>query len=190
MSILHGRETERFVFARILFIADADQASLQELHDCREHFLPRQTAQSQIFLHSSANFRERFSEIDQSIVFVLVADFPPACVIPVLFPSPGIPSGRLDVSIRRRTNPDISPRWGYSEPLDAQQSLFVSNQLPLSIEIFEFLALLLTRKTGLIIAYIAQARVLCCFDRLSKARPFRIFLVPAIGLGSECVHVT
>jgi hypothetical protein len=118
MSILHGRKTERFVFARILFIPDADQASLEELHDCRDHFFPRQTAQSQIFLQPSANFRERFSEIDQSIVFVFVAYFPPALMIPVLFPSPGIPSGRLDVSIRRRTNPDLSPRRWNSESLD------------------------------------------------------------------------
>src|SRR4029450_2199304 len=120
MSILHGRKTERFVFASILFIADPDEASLEKLHDCREHFLPRQTAPGQIFLQPSANFRERFPEVDQSIVFVLIPYFPPALVIPILFPPAGIPSGRLNVPIRRRTNPDIAPRRPNSEPLEAQ----------------------------------------------------------------------
>src|SRR5207247_4696704 len=97
MSILHGGKTKRFVLSRILFIADANEASLQKLHDSREHLLPRQTGQSRIFLQSSANFRESFSEVDQSIIFVLIAYFPPALVISILFPSPGISSGRLDV---------------------------------------------------------------------------------------------
>src|SRR6266700_3522882 len=106
MSILHGRKTERFVFARIFFIADADETPLQKLHDSRDYLSPRQTAQSKVFLQPSANFRERFSEVDQSIVFVLIANFPPALVISILFPSPGISSDRLDVPIRQRTNPD------------------------------------------------------------------------------------
>src|SRR5882724_11209707 len=164
MSILHGRKTERFVFPRILFIADPDEASLQKLHDCREHFLPRQTAQSQIFLQPSPNFRQRFPEMDQSIVFVLIAYFPPPLMISILFPSPGIPSDGLDVSIRRWTNPHIAPcRWD-SESFNAQQPLFVANRLSPLIEIFEFLALAPARKTGLLVAHITQARVLCCFD--------------------------
>ena len=189
MSILHGRKTERFVFARILFIADADETSLEKLHDCREHFLPRQTAQSQIFLHTSANFRERFSEADQSIVFVLIAYFPPALVISILFPSPVITSGRLDVPVGRWTNPDIAPRWWNSEPFDTQQSVFVTNRLSLRIKIFEFLALPLTRKAGLIVAHVTQSRVLCCFHRLSRHRRTSTLPIPVAGLFCEPAHV-
>jgi hypothetical protein len=42
MSIFHGRETERFVFARVLFITNANKASLEKLHDSCEHFIARQ----------------------------------------------------------------------------------------------------------------------------------------------------
>src|SRR6266542_1665495 len=119
VPILHGGKTERFVFACILLIADPDEALLQKLHDCCEHFLPRQTAASQIFLQPSSNFRERFSEGDQSIVFVLIAYFPPALVIAILLPSPRIPSGGLNMPIRRRTNPDIGPGRRDSESFDA-----------------------------------------------------------------------
>src|SRR5438874_587423 len=167
MSILQSGKTERFIFTRILFVANPNEASLEKLDDRREHFLPRQTAQSQIFLEPSANFRERFSEIDQSIVFVLVAYFPPALVISILFASAGIPSSGLDVAIRRWTNPDITPRRWNSEPFDVQQALFVTNRLSLLIKIFEFLALPFTREAGLIIAHVTQARVLCCFQRIS-----------------------
>src|SRR5436189_5424428 len=140
MSILQSGKTERFIFTRILFVANPNEASLEKLDDRREHFLPRQAAPSQIFLEPSANFRERFSEIDQSIVFVLVAYFPPALVISILFASPGIASGGLDVSIRRRTDPDITPRGRNSEAFDPPQSLLVTNRFSLRIAIFEFVA--------------------------------------------------
>src|SRR5206468_5384791 len=141
-----------------------------------------------MFLQSSANFRERFSEVDESIVFVFVAYFAPAIVILILFPSPGIPSGRLDVPIRRWTNPDIAPRRRNSDTLDAQQALFVTNRLSLRIEIFEFLALAAARKTGLIIAHIAQPRVLCCFERISSDLRIAIFSLP-VALFCKRVHV-
>src|SRR6266699_2541698 len=110
----------------------------------------------------------RAFHVHMSILFVLIAYFPPAFVIPILFPSSGISSGGLDVPIRRGTNPDITPCRRNSEPLDAQQSLFVANRLSLCIKIFEFLALASARKTALLIAHIAQARVLCCFERISS----------------------
>ena len=189
MSILQSGKTERFIFTRILFVANPNEASLEKLDDRREHFLPRQTAQSQIFLEPSANFRERFSEIDQSIVFVLVAYFPPALVISILFASAGISTGGLDVSIRRWTNPDIAPRRWNREPLDAQQSLLVSNRLSLCVKIFEILALPFTRTAGLIIAHVTQARVLCCFQRISSGLRLAILPVP-VALFCKRVHVT
>ena len=188
MSILQSGKTERFIFTRILFVANPNEASLEKLDDRREHFLPRQTAQSQIFLEPSANFRERFSEIDQSIVFVLIAYFPPALVISILFSPAGIPTGGLDVSIRRWTNPDIAPcRWN-REPLDAQQSLLISNRLSLCVKIFEILALPFTRTAGLIIAHVTQARVLCRLERISGDLRIANLSLP-VALFCKRVHV-
>ena len=142
-----------------------------------------------MFLQSSANFRERFSEVDESIVFVFVAYFAPAIVILILFPSPGIPSGRLDMSLRQGTNPDITPRGRDGEPFNSQQSLLVTNRLSLRIEIFEFLALTPARKAGLIIAHVPQVRVLCCFERISSDLRIPILSGPAAGFFCKCAHV-
>src|SRR4029077_2941396 len=100
MSILHGRETERVVFARVLFIANPDERLFEKQHDCAEHSVPLQTSQSQIFLHPFSNFRQRFSEANRPIVFVLVPNFSPTFMIAILFAATCIAAGGLDVSIR------------------------------------------------------------------------------------------
>src|SRR4029453_14614950 len=114
--------------------------------------------------------------------------FPPALVISILFPSSSISSDGLNMPIRRRTNPDIAPRRWNSETLDAQQSLLVANRLSFRVEIFEFIALPLTGKTGLIITHIAQPRVLCCFNRVSSALRIAILLLSVARLCKR-VHV-
>jgi hypothetical protein len=89
----------------------------------------------------------------------------------------------------RWTNPDITPRRWNSEAFDPQQSLFVSNRLSLLIEIFKFLAFALARKTRLLIAHIAQTRVLRRFKRISNDPRLAILPVP-VTLSWKCVHVT
>src|ERR1700737_1536756 len=105
MSILHGREAERFVFASVFFVPHADEAALEQLQDRRQHFVSGQTKERQIFAYTPANFWQRFGKRNNSLVFVFIAHFAPALVIDVLFALSGIAPGRLDVAISRRTTP-------------------------------------------------------------------------------------
>src|SRR6202011_3533459 len=104
MSILHGGEAERFVFASVLFVPHADETVLEQLHDRRQHFVSRQSGQRQIFAHTPADFRQRFPKRNNSFVFVFIAHFAPALVINVLLAISCIAPSRLDVTVSRRGN--------------------------------------------------------------------------------------
>src|ERR1700737_484826 len=98
MSIFHGRQTERFIFARVLFVPDADESALEQLHDRRQDFDSRQSRQFQIPRDSPADLRQRFAETDYAVVFVFVANLAPAFVIKVLFATARIATGCLNVT--------------------------------------------------------------------------------------------
>src|SRR5439155_98999 len=78
-------EGERFVFSRVLFLADANERPLEQLHDRRQYLVSWEPRQFQVPRNSSADFRQRFTEADYAIVFVFVANFAPALVIKILF---------------------------------------------------------------------------------------------------------
>jgi hypothetical protein len=59
-----------------------------------------------------ADARKRFAECDYVFVLGALADFAKARVISVLLAPFGVPTGRLNVSVRKRTDPHIRPgRW-------------------------------------------------------------------------------
>ena len=156
MSIFHGGETERFVLAGVLIVADADESSFEQLDHRRQNFFARQTGQLQILRHAPPDFRQRFGEIDNAIVFVFVANFTPTFVIEILFAAARVAPGRLNVAIRRRTNPNVGPRRRNREPLQSQKSLLVANLLAIDVEPIKAFAVCFARVTGAIIADIAQ----------------------------------
>jgi len=165
MSIFHGREAERFVFARILFVADANERALEQLHDRRQDFFSRQTRQFQILRYSPSDFRQRFAEADYAIVFVFVANFAPAFVVDLLLATARISTGRLNVAVRRRRNPNVRPRRRNREPLDPEKALFVANQLSLCVEPVEILTFCFSRVARPIIADVTQTGSLGCVHR-------------------------
>src|SRR5438477_12721527 len=62
MSIFHGCEPKRFVFTRVLLIADGDESALKQLHDRGQSLLSRQSGQLQISRRSSADRRAGLAE--------------------------------------------------------------------------------------------------------------------------------
>src|SRR2546425_9795936 len=166
MSIFHGREAERFVFARVLFVADANERPLEQLHDRRQYLVSWEPRQFQVPRNSSADFRQRFTEADYTIVFVFVANFAPALVIKILFATARISTGRLNVTVRQRRNPNFRPSRRNGETLDPQKSLLVTNQFPIRVEPLEIVAFCFSRVTGPIIADITQTGSLGCVHRL------------------------
>src|SRR5438094_9954328 len=99
MSILHGRQAERFIFASVFLVAHADEAELEPLYNGRQHFVSRQSRQGEILAYTSADFRQRFSKRNNSFVFVFIAHFAPTLVINVLFALSCIAPSRLDVAV-------------------------------------------------------------------------------------------
>src|SRR5438067_10917328 len=72
MWIFHSCEPKRFVFARVLLIADADESALQQLHDRGRAFVWRQSGQLQTWRDSSADLGVGLAETDSAMVLSFV----------------------------------------------------------------------------------------------------------------------
>src|SRR6266404_3617192 len=128
MSISHRREPKRVVFARVFFVPDADESALEQLHDRCQDFVSRQSRRFQIPRDSPADLRQRFAETNYAVVFVFVANLAPALVVNVLLATARVATGRLDVTVRQRRNPNLSPRRRNRESLDSEKSLLIANR--------------------------------------------------------------
>src|SRR5947207_14153083 len=135
MSILHGRETKRFVLPRIFRIAHPDEGALEQLHDRAQDLFARQAGQGQIATHTLTNLWKLLGKTGHAIVLRLVADFSPPFVVEVLFAPPRVPTGCLNMAVARWTDPDIGPGRRNGEPFDAQQTLLIANSFSLQIEV-------------------------------------------------------
>ena len=121
-----------------------------------QYFFPGQTGKRHVFLYAAANLSECLAEQKHLLVFVFVTHFAPAFVIAILFAPSRVPARRLDVTVRRRTNPDVRvSRWN-GETIDAQNALLVANRFSFRVEIVKTVAVALARVTGLIVADVAQ----------------------------------
>jgi len=107
--VAHRRQPEGMIVAGVLLVADADQRLLQQLHDSREHFLPRQPLLLQIGAGVAANARKHPRERDEAFVLGFVTLFAPARVIAVLFASARVAPRRLNVAVGVGTDPHIRP---------------------------------------------------------------------------------
>src|SRR5947199_5512654 len=137
MVILHRRQTERLVLPGILFVADTNEGALEQLHHYRQDLLSLEPRQLQIDVESPPNLGQGRSKDQDTIVFVLIANRPPAFVIPILFSSAVIASGCLNMTIGKRTNPNLAISWWNREASDSKQARFIANQLPLRIEVLK-----------------------------------------------------
>ncbi len=88
-------------------------------------------------------------------------------MVAILLSAARIAGRGLDVAVRRWANPDVCVGRRNREPPDPQEAGFVANRLSVRVEVFEIVALCLSRVTRLIVADVAQAR------RLRPLRPGR-----------------
>lgn len=109
MSVFQCCQTERTVFARVLFVTDADGSDLEKTHDGGQHFFPWEAGKGQIALHPLTYARQDSGESNHSVVLARVADLAPARVITVLFPPFRIATGGLKMTIFQHANPNVSP---------------------------------------------------------------------------------
>jgi hypothetical protein len=78
---------------------------------------------------------ERLCKREQPAIFHFIAEFPPPRVIAVLLPAASVPAGRLNVTERVRTDPDVAPRGRDRERLDTLENLLARDGMAAGIEI-------------------------------------------------------
>ena len=108
--VTQGGEAEGAVRLRVLLVADANQALLEELHHRREHLFARQSGPGDVRRRPRPYCREHRGKCLHPIELVAVATRAPVGVIAVLLAAARIASGRLEVPFRIGTDPHVLPR--------------------------------------------------------------------------------
>ncbi len=108
--IVQRGEAVGAIGARVFFVTHADQRVLEQEHDDRQDFVARQPRQLEIAAHPPAHPRQGGPERQHPPVFFLIANFPPPRVVAVLLAATGVATGRLQVTVGERTDPNVAPR--------------------------------------------------------------------------------
>ncbi len=122
-------KSERVILARVFFVADSNPADLEQSHDCGQDLFTRQPGQGQIAIDLTPNGRQLFAERQHPVVFGCVTNLAPALVIPMLLPASGISTGRLNVAVGQRTDPNVAPCGRNRKRADALELLGVADDL-------------------------------------------------------------
>jgi hypothetical protein len=126
--VAHRRQTERMIVAGVLLVADPDQRLLEQLHDRREHLLPRQPRLLQIGARAAANAWKHPRERHEAFVLGFVARFAPARMVAVLFASARVAARRLNVAVGVGTDPHVRPRRRDDDRSDSLELGAVGNR--------------------------------------------------------------
>src|SRR5262245_2566716 len=81
MPVAKRRQAERIIALRILLVADADQALLEQLDDGGKHFFARQACAREIGARTRADLRQRSSKRREPLVLRFVPHATPLGVI-------------------------------------------------------------------------------------------------------------
>src|SRR5262249_43889696 len=121
MTVLQRGETVAVVVPGVVIVANANKRRVQQMHNGGYDLFARQAAQRHMLPHLGPNARERIGEGDQMLVLGAFAQFAETRMIPILLSSPGVSTCGLDVTVRRRADPNVGPGWRNGERLDAPQ---------------------------------------------------------------------
>src|SRR5262245_1363373 len=102
-------------------------------------------------------------------------------MISVLLAPTGVATRRLDVSIRRRTNPNFRPCWWNGELLDTEQPLFVADQFSFRVQILEIFALCPAAVARPLVTNVLETGFLRGLHRISHDGGFDCFPVPTLA---------
>jgi hypothetical protein len=86
------------------------------------------------------NRRESICKLDDMLVLGTFSDFTEAGMVTVLLSALGIATGRLDVAVRGRTDPDFRPCGWDGERLDASENVGLFQCRPVRSQVSEAFA--------------------------------------------------
>lgn len=105
VTIAHGSQAKGFVVARIFLIAHTDERGLEQRHDRRQNFFPRQVAGGEIARAAFPQSGQFRSELKCPVIFGVVAHLAPAGMVAVLFAALLVTPCCLQMTVFAGTNP-------------------------------------------------------------------------------------
>lgn len=145
---LHRSESVRLVFARIFGIAYTDEGGFKQANDGGENFFAGQAGEAKVVLDPLANGWKSVAEVKHVLIFGFVADRAPERMVAALFSTARVATGRLEMTVRERANPDGTPSGWDGERLNAGQGFSVADRVAFGIEVSKAVANALTRNAG------------------------------------------
>jgi hypothetical protein len=125
VTALHRRQAVGPVLVRVLLAADPEEAAVEQPHRSGEDTVAARLVIAEAARRDLAQPRQGSRELEHLVELLLVTAGTPAIVVPVLFPSAGVGSDRLDVAVLVRTDPDVGPGGRDHQRGDPRQRLLV-----------------------------------------------------------------
>ena len=121
VPILQGCEAEALVGPGVFAISDPDQRRLEKVDDGGQDFGASEPALGHMAGNRLANARQVPAEGEEPVVFCLVANGLPVLMVAILLSASPVATGRLDVAVGGRTDPDVGPCRRNGEPAYPRQ---------------------------------------------------------------------
>ena len=109
------RQPVALVLLSVFVVADANEGRFEQMNDGRHDFQLGQSAQRHMLGHGRADGGQRFGERPEMLVFRLLSPLAVGRMVAILLAAPGVSTRRLNMSVRRRTNPHILPGRRYDK---------------------------------------------------------------------------
>ena len=159
MLVLKRRQAVALILLSVLVAADPDQCGFQQPHNCGQDFLSWQAFECQVIADLFTDSRQALSESQHMMIFRALAHLSEARVISILFASLCIAPGCLDVPVRSRADPDVSPSWRNGKGLNALKGDII-NFAPAGCRVAKAGTASPAADSRLLVADIGKARIL------------------------------
>ena len=101
----------------IVVVAHPDESGLEKMNDGGEDFLSREPGKGHVLANLRADGWKSLGELHHMFVFGALADLTKKPMVAILLAPLGIAARGLDVTVRRRADPDVGPGGGMASDL-------------------------------------------------------------------------
>jgi hypothetical protein len=137
VSVTQRGQPERAVEPRVLVVTDPDERELEQADDRGEDLLAGQPRSGEVGIAAAPDARERSREGEHAVELLRAAPLVPVRVVAVLLAAAVIATGRLQVPVRPRADPDVGPGRRDRECRDAAALLGIADRPAVDIAVRE-----------------------------------------------------
>src|SRR5579884_2077889 len=135
MPLPQRGRTIALVLLGIFFVADADVLAVEQSHDGGENGFARELAFLQVLFDAAPETRQRLAELEQALVFCVLALGSEVRMIAVLLAAPRIDSRGLQMSVRIRAKPGVFVSRRQADGIEPIDLVAVGDAIAFSVEI-------------------------------------------------------